>query len=156
MNDSLVQHSAQTPSPSTGSRQGTHRVGSARASASFAAWVHAPPNARMARRQGAAGAGAVSASITPRLARCTHDCQRACPGVPTGMAPTSAPILFDRALLVRRTARAKRLGAATFLLDRVREDMVDRLAAVNREFTAVADIWTPAEGLSLPRLKVRH
>jgi SAM-dependent methyltransferase len=72
------------------------------------------------------------------------------------MAPTSAPILFDRALLVRRTARAKRLGAATFLLDRVREDMVDRLAAVNREFTAVADIWTPAEGLSLPRLKVRH
>src|SRR5690242_20024548 len=146
MNDSFVQHSAQTPSPSTGSRQDTHRVGSAMSSASFAACVHAPPNARMARRQGAAGADAVSASITSKLARWWSDCQRACPGVPTGMASTSAPVLFDRALLARRLARAKRLGAATFLLDRVREDMVDRLAAVNRSFAEVADIWTPGEG----------
>jgi SAM-dependent methyltransferase len=72
------------------------------------------------------------------------------------MASTSAPILFDRALLARRLARAKKLGPATFLLDRVREDMVDRLAAVNRSFAEVADIWTPGEGLSLPRLNVRH
>ncbi len=73
------------------------------------------------------------------------------------MAPTTtAPILFDRALLARRLARAKRIGPATFLLDRVAEDMAERLAAVNREFGEVADIWTPGEGLSLPNLKVRH
>ena len=72
--------------------------------------------------------------------------------------PASAPVLFDHALLARRIARAKKLGAATFLLDRVAEDMAERLAAVNREFAEVADIWTPGEGLSLPdRLgEVRH
>ncbi len=71
-------------------------------------------------------------------------------------SPVTAPILFDRALLARRIARAKKLGLATFLLDRVREDMAERLAAVNREFAEAADIWTPGEGLSLPGLKVRH
>jgi SAM-dependent methyltransferase len=72
------------------------------------------------------------------------------------MASTTAPFLFDRALLVRRLARARKLGPATFLLDRVREDMAERLAAVKREFAEVADIWTPGEGLSLPGLEVRH
>jgi SAM-dependent methyltransferase len=68
----------------------------------------------------------------------------------------AAPLLFDRALLARRLARAQQLGPAAFLLDRVREDMADRLAAVNREFTEVADIWTPGEGLSLPGLGIKH
>jgi SAM-dependent methyltransferase len=72
------------------------------------------------------------------------------------MAPTTAPLLFDRALLARRLARAQKLGPATFLLDRVREDMAERLAAVNREFAEAADIWTPGEGRSLPGLEVRH
>ncbi len=71
-------------------------------------------------------------------------------------SPPAAPVLFDRALLARRLARAGKLGPATFLLDRVNEDMTERLAAVNREFAAVADIWTPGEGLSLPGLNVRH
>ena len=62
------------------------------------------------------------------------------------MAKSAAPILFDRALLLRRQARAQRLGAASFLLDRVVEDMQERLSAVKREFAAVADIWTPGEG----------
>jgi len=62
-------------------------------------------------------------------------------------APT-APVLFDRALLLRRQTRALRQGGATFLLDRVIEDMSDRLSAVKREFTAAADIWSPGEGLS--------
>ncbi len=72
------------------------------------------------------------------------------------MASTIAPVLFDRALLAQRLARASKLGAATFLLDRVAEDMAERLAAVNRTFTEGADIWTPGEGLSLPDLKVKH
>jgi SAM-dependent methyltransferase len=61
--------------------------------------------------------------------------------------PTSAPLLFDRALLARRLKRAAALGPATFLLDRIVEDMNERLAAVTRDFTAPADIWTPGEGL---------
>jgi len=71
---------------------------------------------------------------------------------------TAAPVLFDRILLARRLERAVTLGPATFLLDRVSEDMEERLAAVNRDFAEVADIWTPGEGLSLSgRLgKLRH
>src|SRR5258707_8323723 len=51
MNDSLAQHSAQTPSPSTGSRQATHSVGSAMSSASRAACTHAPRHAASATRR---------------------------------------------------------------------------------------------------------
>src|SRR5215472_9431373 len=60
---------------------------------------------------------------------------------------TTAPILFDRALLFQRQHRAASLGPANFLLDRVGNDMVERLAAVMRDFKDVADIWTPGEGL---------
>jgi SAM-dependent methyltransferase len=56
--------------------------------------------------------------------------------------PTAAPILFDRALLRVRQGRAQRLGPATFLLDRVAEDMAERLHAVLREFKSAADIGT--------------
>src|ERR1700733_4167136 len=45
MNDSLAQQLAQTPSPSTGSRQETHNVGGATSSASLAACDHAPRHA---------------------------------------------------------------------------------------------------------------
>ena len=41
MKDSLAQQSAQTPSPSTGSRQATHNVGNATSSAILAACDHA-------------------------------------------------------------------------------------------------------------------
>jgi len=73
-------------------------------------------------------------------------------GVPTGMAqnPPDAPILFDRALLRARQARALRSGPASFLLDRVIEDMEERLHAVLRNFSDVADIWTPGEALRTP------
>ena len=64
--------------------------------------------------------------------------------------PTAAPILFDRALLRARMERARRGGPATFLLDRVREDMEERLAAVTRNFSAAAEIWAPVELLRKP------
>ncbi len=71
-------------------------------------------------------------------------------GVTSGMAqpPQNPPALFDRALLQVRQRRARALGEVTFLLDRVAEDMSDRLAAVMREFHAPADLWSPGEGLS--------
>ncbi len=57
--------------------------------------------------------------------------------------PNAAPKLFDRALLRARQSRARRGDPARFLLDRVVEDMDERLQAVLREFGEVADIWTP-------------
>src|ERR1019366_1719759 len=70
MNDNLAQHSAQTPSPSTGSRQATHSVGSAMSSASFAACDHAPRQAQSALRQWVAMErdGDASASMGEKLA----------------------------------------------------------------------------------------
>ena len=62
----------------------------------------------------------------------------------TGMAenPTAAPILFDRTLLRARQRRAEKMQSAAFLLDRVAEDMAERLHAVLREFSSAADIGT--------------
>jgi SAM-dependent methyltransferase len=53
-----------------------------------------------------------------------------------------SPIIFDRTLLRARRARAERLGPATFLLDRVADDMADRLGAVLRRFDLAADVGT--------------
>ncbi|KJC60254.1 SAM-dependent methyltransferase [Bradyrhizobium sp. LTSPM299] len=62
--------------------------------------------------------------------------------------PSTAPILFDRALLGVRLERARRDGAVTFLLDRAVEDLADRLQAVSRSFADAADLWTPDSGLT--------
>jgi SAM-dependent methyltransferase len=61
--------------------------------------------------------------------------------------PNAAPILFDRALLRARQARALKQGAETFLLDRVAGEMDERLHAVLRAFVRGADIATPGDGL---------
>jgi SAM-dependent methyltransferase len=55
------------------------------------------------------------------------------------------PHIFDRQLLRKRQARARTQGAVTFLLDRVAEDLVDRLAPVLRTFSLAADIGTPTD-----------
>jgi SAM-dependent methyltransferase len=70
-------------------------------------------------------------------------------------SPDIAPVLFDRSLLIARQARALRQGAATFLLDRVAEDMAERLGAVMRDFADAADVWTPGEGLRLPEERIK-
>ena len=59
------------------------------------------------------------------------------------------PRFFDRALLVRRQARAQSLGAETFLLDRVAGDMADRISAVLRKFSQAADIGSPTDVIAL-------
>jgi SAM-dependent methyltransferase len=64
--------------------------------------------------------------------------------------PHRAPTLFDRALLRVRQARARRQSEVTFLIDRVAEDMADRISAVKRDFSEVADIWTPGDVLRPP------
>lgn len=57
----------------------------------------------------------------------------------------SPPRLFDRVLLNERQRRAARLGPATFLLDRVAEDIAERLHAVLREFSNGVDLGTPGD-----------
>ncbi|MBR0850831.1 methyltransferase domain-containing protein [Bradyrhizobium diazoefficiens] len=68
--------------------------------------------------------------------------------------PQIPPALFDRALLQARQRRALAQGAASFLLDRVAEDMSERLAAVMRQFHAPADLWTPGGGLAELRARL--
>lgn len=55
------------------------------------------------------------------------------------------PVVFDLALLDARRRRAMRLGGdgAAFLLEATADDLVDRLAAVNRRFPLAADIGSP-------------
>jgi SAM-dependent methyltransferase len=55
------------------------------------------------------------------------------------------PVIFDRHLLRARRARAATLGPVTFLLDRVAEDMAERLSAVLRTFDVAADLGTPTD-----------
>jgi SAM-dependent methyltransferase len=61
--------------------------------------------------------------------------------------PTPHPVIFDRTLLRACRARAARLGPATFLIDRVAEDMAGRLSAVLRTFDVAADIGTPTDAV---------
>jgi len=58
------------------------------------------------------------------------------------------PIIFDRSLVRARLRRAQREGAATFLVDRVAEDLADRLAVVLRKFAWAADIGTPTDAVT--------
>jgi SAM-dependent methyltransferase len=62
----------------------------------------------------------------------------------------ATPVLFDRALLRMRQNRARRQGEVTFLLDRIAEDMADRISAVTRDFADVADIWTSGDMFRAP------
>ena len=62
-------------------------------------------------------------------------------------APPTTPVLFDRAMLRTRQARALRLGAENFLLQRVSNELMERLAVVRRYFANAIDLDTPSEGL---------
>jgi SAM-dependent methyltransferase len=53
------------------------------------------------------------------------------------------PVIFDRTLLRARRARAEALGPATFLIDRVADDLEGRLSAVLRTFDVAVDLGTP-------------
>ena len=58
-----------------------------------------------------------------------------------------SPLIFDRTLLRTRHRRAASLGPATFLLDRVADDITDRLATVKRRFDLALDLGTPGEAV---------
>ncbi len=58
------------------------------------------------------------------------------------------PLVFDRALVRRRLARAFTLGPEPFLLERVADDMFDRLGTVKRQFDLALDLATPTDVVS--------
>lgn len=60
---------------------------------------------------------------------------------------SESPLIFDRPLIRLRRRRAAALGPVTFLLDRVAEDLADRLAVVLRRFPLVLDLGTPTDAV---------
>lgn len=70
----------------------------------------------------------------------------------------TADPLFDRALARRNLARALRAGGQDFLLRLAVEGICDRLALVNRDFSAGLDLGTPTSALAealKPRILAR-
>jgi SAM-dependent methyltransferase len=61
--------------------------------------------------------------------------------------PTPSPLIFDRALIRARHRRAAAIGPATFLLDRVADDLADRLAVVLRRFDLALDLGSPGNAV---------
>ena len=59
----------------------------------------------------------------------------------------SSPVIVDRELLRTRLRRAWALGPSTFLLERVAEELADRLASVLRTFPCGLDLGTPTDAL---------
>jgi SAM-dependent methyltransferase len=60
----------------------------------------------------------------------------------------SAPLVFDRPLLRARRRRAAALGPATFLIDRVADDLAERLSTVLRRFELAVDLATPTDAIA--------
>jgi SAM-dependent methyltransferase len=60
---------------------------------------------------------------------------------------SSNPAIFDRKLLRLRQARARAFGPETFLVDRVAEELGERLSAVLRQFERAADVGTPTDAV---------
>ena len=60
---------------------------------------------------------------------------------------SQSPTIFDRKLLRARQRRARVRGPETFLLDRVAEEMGERLAVVLRRFERAVDLGTPTDAL---------
>lgn len=71
-------------------------------------------------------------------------------------AASSGLVIFDRLLLRQRRRRAEDLGPATFLLDRVAEELAERLAVVTRRFDFAADIGTPGAALREALARLDH
>ncbi len=58
-----------------------------------------------------------------------------------------SPTIFDRRLLRARRRRAAALGAERFLIDRVADELGERLGAVLRTFEVAADLGTPTDAV---------
>lgn len=71
------------------------------------------------------------------------------------MSTAAAPTIFDRKLMRLRLARSLRTGPADFLLERVAEDLEERLNAVLRPFEDALDLGTAGPAV-VARLAARN
>jgi SAM-dependent methyltransferase len=60
---------------------------------------------------------------------------------------SSNPAIFDKTLLRRRQMRARAQGTETFLIDRVADELGERLSAVLRQFDRAVDVGTPTDAV---------
>jgi SAM-dependent methyltransferase len=60
---------------------------------------------------------------------------------------SQGPTIFDRRLLRVRQTRARALGPETFLIDRIADELGERLSVVLRQFERAADLGTPTDAL---------
>ncbi len=135
ISDSFDQHGAHNPMPSpSGSRQDGHKGGSAASSTVRKAARNPPPN--RAAREGRA----VCSSPCSWLAETDWFMLQ-------GYQMSQSPTIFDRRLLRARQKRARARGPATFLLDRVADEMGERLSVVLRQFERAVDLGTPTDAL---------
>src|SRR5262245_44470424 len=129
------QQSAHSASASrTGSRQAGHKGG--RPTSSTGRRLARSMAAARMNRRGRSGAIAVVDSIVSGYCRADGQFNRSRDAM-------AAPRVFDRPLLRARRRRAAALGASTFLLDRVADDLADRLGSVRRSFPLTVDLGTP-------------
>jgi SAM-dependent methyltransferase len=160
MNESLDQQTGHRPAPSTGSRQVGQSCGSATSSTS-------PKLARKALLSRAKRlAGTVSPcmadTLTPQVANLNGVAGNCGALVPLRGDPTSSlrprrgnekemvsahPLVFDRRRQRTHRMRAAALGPSTFLIERVAEDLSDRLATVLRRFECALDLGTPTDAV---------
>ena len=137
MNESFDQHAGQSAWPFDGFAAGGHNGGRARSSA-----------VRSTARDGICGASDMHGKSRDGRGRHGTTLSRYNGNVMVQKkVMTENPVIFDRALLRARRRRAAALGPATFLLDRVADELADRLAAVLRRFDLALDLGTPGEAV---------
>src|ERR1039458_5218200 len=119
MSDNFDQHDAHRPTPSpSGARQDGHSGGSATSRATRSAARNPPRNC--VSREGASSWLAETSSFMLQMYQMPQ-----------------SPTIFDRQLLRARQQRARALGAETFLIDRVADELGERLSAVLRQFERI-------------------
>ncbi len=67
---------------------------------------------------------------------------------------SESPLIFDRMLIRARRRRAASIGPATFLLDRVADDLADRLAVVLRRFDLALELGSPGDAVRTALVRV--
>src|SRR5262252_805879 len=156
MNESLDQQTGHRPAPSTGVRQVGQSCGSATSTTSPKLARKALPS--RAKRLAGTVSPCMDLTLTPQVANLNRAAgdggaagalrRRLCaPGVVMKAMVSPRPLVFDRRRQRAYRRRAATLGPSTFLIERVAEDLSDRLATVLRRFECAVDLGTPTDAL---------
>src|SRR5262249_24860418 len=157
MKESVDQQAGHRPTPWTGSRQVGQSCGSATSTTS-------PKLARktlLSRAKRLAGivSPCMEGTLTPQVTNVNgvagdgtaarHPFWRRSCALCVVMKPmvSPLPLVFDRRRQRAYRRRAATLGPSTFLIERVAEDLSDRLATVLRRFECAVDLGTPIDAV---------